>query len=44
LDLRRPKKQQEGEECIMRFLSIGILNGDRVALGYVADVSEKLCA
>jgi hypothetical protein len=44
LDLRRPKKQQQGEQCIMRLLSIVLLNADRVAVGYVADVSENLSA
>jgi hypothetical protein len=44
LGLRMSKKQQKGEECIMRILSFGILNADRVAVGYVADVPEKLSA
>jgi hypothetical protein len=44
LDLRRPKKEEQGEECIIRLLTIGTLNANRVALSYVANVSEKLCA
>jgi hypothetical protein len=42
--LRRPKKQQEGKEHVMRIVLIIIFNADRVAVGYVAEVSEKLSA
>ena len=42
--LRRPKKQEEVEECIMRILTITTLNPYREAVGYVGDVSEKLSA
>jgi hypothetical protein len=44
LGLRRSKKQQKGEQCITRFLSFGVLNADRVAVGCFADVSKKLSA
>jgi hypothetical protein len=44
LDVRRPKKQQQGENCIMKILIVGILNVDLVAVGSVVDVSEKLSA
>jgi hypothetical protein len=30
LDIRRPKKQEGGEACIMRILTISTLNADRV--------------
>jgi hypothetical protein len=44
LDLRSPKKQEEGEEAIVRILIINTLNPYGVAVGYVGDVSDKLSA
>lgn len=41
MDIRRPKKLDKGEEGIMRILIISTLNADRVAVGYVGDVSEE---
>jgi len=41
LDLKGLKKQEKGEECIMRFLTINTLNPYRVAVGCVGDVSVK---
>ena len=41
LDLRRPKKQEEGEEYIVRILTISTLNPYPVAVGYIGDVSVK---
>jgi hypothetical protein len=44
LDLRRQRKQGERGECIMRILTISILNADRVAVDHFADVVEKFSA
>ena len=41
MDLKGLKKQEKGEECIMRFLTINTLNPYRVAVGCVGDVSVK---
>jgi cytochrome b len=41
LDIRRPKKQDKGEEGIMMILTMSTLNADQVAVGYVGDVSEE---
>jgi hypothetical protein len=41
LDLWRSKKQEKGEECIIRILTFSTINSDGVAVGYVGDVSEE---
>jgi hypothetical protein len=41
---KEAEETQQGEQCIMRLLSFGIINADRVGVGYFADVSKKLSA